>query len=115
MTYEGCGHIKSTGRSYPTDQIRRYRPPGRRCGRGHSFQPSRSSSASSAVFGAFPDLKYRSISSFFPGKDFDAGEACEAPLTMRVPILLFALLTALLGIFPAPILRFFTALAGGVL
>ena len=52
---------------------------------------------------------------FFPGKDFDAGEACEAPLTMRVPILLFALLTALLGIFPAPILRFFTALAGGVL
>ena len=52
---------------------------------------------------------------FFPGRDFEAGEPCEAPLTMRVPIIVFAVLTALVGMFPAQLLNFFTALAGGVL
>ena len=31
---------------------------------------------------------------FFPGRDFEAGTPCEAPLTMRVPIIVFAVLTA---------------------
>ena len=52
---------------------------------------------------------------FFPGRDFEAGTPCEAPLTMRVPIVVFAVLTALVGMFPARLLNFFTALAGGVL
>ena len=34
---------------------------------------------------------------------------------MRVPIVVFAVLTALVGMFPAQLLNFFTALAGGLL
>ena len=51
---------------------------------------------------------------FSPGRDVEAGEPCEAPLTMRVPIVVFAVLTALVGMFPTQLLNFFTALAGGV-
>ena len=52
---------------------------------------------------------------FFPGRDYVAEEKCEVALTMRVPIIVFAVLTALVGMFPARILDFLSVLSGGLL
>ncbi|MCR5575421.1 MAG: proton-conducting membrane transporter [Oscillospiraceae bacterium] len=52
---------------------------------------------------------------FFPGRDYVAEEPCEVALTMRVPVIVFAVLTALVGMFPARILDFLSALSGGLL
>ena len=52
---------------------------------------------------------------FFPGRDFEAGERCEVSGTMWIPQAVLTGLTALAGMFPAPLLAFFTALAGALL
>lgn len=52
---------------------------------------------------------------FFPGRDFEADEKCEVGLTMLAPIIVFAVLTALVGMFPAKLLDFLSALSGGLL
>jgi multicomponent Na+:H+ antiporter subunit D len=52
---------------------------------------------------------------FVPGRDYVAEEKCEVALTMRVPIIVFAVLTALIGMFPARILDFLSVLSGGLL
>lgn len=49
---------------------------------------------------------------FFPGKGFEPGAPCEVPRTMTAPVLILAALTALAGIFPNALIRFFAALAG---
>jgi len=52
---------------------------------------------------------------FFPGRDFEAGAPCEAPLTMLIPQLVFAGLTLALGMFPGALVRVSELLAQGLL
>lgn len=52
---------------------------------------------------------------FFPGRDFEAGERCEVGRTMTAPVVALAALTALAGIFPSALIRFFSALAGALM
>ena len=46
---------------------------------------------------------------FFPGRDFEPGERCEVPRTMLIPQIVFAGLTALLGMFPTSVVTDFLA------
>ena len=52
---------------------------------------------------------------FFPGRDYEAGERCEVPLNMRVPVIVLAALTALVGMFPGVVLAVASALTGALL
>ncbi len=52
---------------------------------------------------------------FFPGKDFPPVEKKEPPLRMLVPVIVFAVIIMLFGIFPQPITDFASSLARTVL
>ena len=49
---------------------------------------------------------------FFPGRDFDAGEPCEAEACMLVPVAAFSALVLLPGIVPAGLSSWLAGLAG---
>lgn len=60
------------------------------------------------------------MNGFFPGSDFDeekAGiaELKEAPAGMLIPLIVFAALSILLGIFPAPLTEFVRGIAGALM
>lgn len=57
------------------------------------------------------------IKGFFPGEDFDYDnmEKCEAGAAMTVPVVILAVLSVLMGMFPNPLIKFISAFTAGLM